>query len=101
MGNGFTSVGDVTVSSVSYVAGYVIKKAKESQDIDYGDRKPEYVTMSRRPGIGRAFYDRYSSDIYPADSVIINGKEVKPPGITIKFWLLTIQYCMIRFTRKG
>ena len=44
------------------------------------NRKPEYTTMSKRPnGIGAAWYNKYRSDLYPSDSTIINGKEVKVP----------------------
>lgn len=36
--------------------------------------------MSRRPGIGSAWLDRYKSDVYPHDYVVIrDGIKVKPP----------------------
>jgi hypothetical protein len=41
--------------------------------------KPEYTTMSRRPGIGRGWLDRYMGDIYPQDYVVVNGIKMKPP----------------------
>lgn len=40
---------------------------------------PEYTTMSRRPGIGKGWLDKYMSDVYPHDEVIINGVRCKPP----------------------
>lgn len=46
---------------------------------EYFDRLPEYTTMSRRPGIGRAFYDKYSGDIFPSDMCIVNGVPSRPP----------------------
>lgn len=41
--------------------------------------KPEYITMSRRPGIGASFFEKYFSDIYPSDQVVMNGKAFLPP----------------------
>ena len=32
---------------------------------------PERITMSRRPGIGRNFYEKYKKDIYSQDAVNI------------------------------
>lgn len=40
---------------------------------------PEYTTMSRRPGIGKAWFDKHKSDIFPCDFVIIDGKKRKVP----------------------
>ena len=46
----------------------------------YSGRHPEYITMSRRPGIGSAWYDKFSSDIYPSGfAVLSGGKKVKLP----------------------
>lgn len=40
--------------------------------------KPEYITMSRRPGIGAGWYDKFKSDVYPRDSRVIKGVDTKP-----------------------
>ena len=51
-------------------------------DIDTGeilDRKPEYCTMSRSPGIAHWWYEKYKDDVYPSDVVVVNGTKVKPP----------------------
>lgn len=42
-------------------------------------RKPEYLTMSRRPGIAADYFNKFYSEIYMRDSCIVNGREVKPP----------------------
>jgi len=93
-GNGFTTIGDVTFESCAYVARYVLKKfSKENIEgtelydglVDvsrgkfYDGRKPEFVTMSLKPGIGQAWYDEFSSDIYPNGFCVVRGKRVKPP----------------------
>jgi hypothetical protein len=41
--------------------------------------KPEYTTMSRRPGIGKLWFDRFHSDVYPSDEVVIKGLKMRPP----------------------
>lgn len=87
---GFSSVGDVTFESAAYVARYVMKKVTgrpakmhyEAMDYSTGeiiDRVPEFNKMSLKPGIGGSWFDKYSSDVYPHDRVIVNGKATKPP----------------------
>lgn len=87
---GFSTIGDVTFKSAAYVARYIMKKVTGSLadnhyvwcDEDTGelfDLKPEYTTMSRRPGIGKEWFDKFSSDVYPDDFVVVNGKKVRPP----------------------
>lgn len=84
-GKGYTSVGEVTFGSAAYVARYHLKKVGSVvSDNHYTDHKtgemlaPEYVTMSRRPGIGSDWYERYKSDVYPRDSRVIKGVDTKP-----------------------
>lgn len=88
---GFNTVGDVTFESAAYVARYVIKKVTGEKEVDHylafheetgeilGMRKPEYITMSRRGGIGEGWFKVYKEMIARDDSVIIRGKEMKPP----------------------
>lgn len=80
---GICSVGAVTFETAAYVASYVTKKftAKNADDhlCHYQGRVPEYATMSRRPGIARPFIDKYLTDVYPSDTVIIRGHPMRPP----------------------
>jgi hypothetical protein len=87
---GYSSVGDVTFESAAYVARYVMKKRTgkgvgdhyETTDFETGeikDRVPEFNRMSLKPGIGYEWYRKFSSDIYPHDYVVINGRESRPP----------------------
>lgn len=87
---GFSTIGDVTFDSAAYVARYIMKKVTGDKaaehyewiDPDTGEihqRKPEYTTMSRRPGIGKLWYDKYKHEVYPSDEVIVKGRAVKPP----------------------
>lgn len=83
--HGFSVMGEVTFDSAAYVARYVMKKLTGDRKVEYGDRRPEYSTMSRGSkrlgtgGIGRGWYDKYRGDVYPLDRVIVNGKETRPP----------------------
>lgn len=87
---GYSSVGDVSFESAAYVARYVMKKRTgkgvgdhyETTDMETGeikDRLPEFNRMSLKPGIGYGWYKQFSSDIYPHDYVVINGRETRPP----------------------
>lgn len=79
-GLGFATVGSLTWQSAAYVARYVMKKATGPLAKErYGDRRPEYVTMSRRPGIGSKWFERFASDVYPSDEVVHEGKRFRPP----------------------
>jgi len=78
---GFCTVGNVTFESAAYVARYILKKITGARAQDhYQGRVPEYNTMSRRPGIGKTWYDQYKSDVYPHGYVVIRkGLKVRPP----------------------
>jgi len=87
---GNSSVGDLTFESAAYTARYITekmigdraKKHYERIDPDTGEiyqLTPEFNLMSRRPGIGRDFFDKYYGDMYPNDYTIVRGKKAKPP----------------------
>lgn len=79
--HGFVTVGDLTFESAAYVARYCLKKVtgKPAKDY-YNGREPEFTNMSRRPGIGKGYFDTYKRDIYAIDGVIMrNGLKMKPP----------------------
>ena len=84
--HGFVQVGDVTLESAGYVARYCVKKVNGDRAIDHyvvmDDEgvlqpvEPEYATMSRRPGIGKAWFDKYKEDLFPMDEVPVPGSGV-------------------------
>lgn len=86
---GHCLVGDVTFDSAAYVARYVMKKVTGERASDHYcvvdgdgvcfDRIPEYTVMSRRPGIGSDYYERFGQEVRDHDSVVINAREVRPP----------------------
>lgn len=89
-GQGFVNFGLVTPETCAYVARYVTKKISGPPAKDHYSRwdsktgevwqvLPEYGTMSRRPGIGSAYFDQYHADVFPDDFIIINGRKTKTP----------------------
>lgn len=87
---GLATLGAVTFESAAYTARYATKKITGPQASDFYLRehpdhhficrvRPEFALMSRRPGIGHGWLAKYKPDVYPSDSVIINGAECRPP----------------------
>lgn len=87
---GNSSVGDLTFESAAYTSRYVTekltgdaaKKKYERIDEETGEiyqLTPEFNLMSRRPGVGASFFDKYHSEMYPLDRVVVRGKVAKPP----------------------
>lgn len=86
---GFCTIGDVTQDSAAYVARYVLKKINGDDAEDhYQGREPEYITMSRRPGIGKGWMDKWASDIYPEDELVVGRMKLKPPKYYDKIYML-------------
>jgi len=84
---GHALTGALTFESAAYVAGYVTKKITgQAAKAKYGDRLPPYGAMSRRPGIGAGWIERFYSDVYPSDEVIARGFPSKPPRYYDKFF---------------
>ena len=78
---GFVSIGSVTFESCAYVSRYVLKKVTgDMAEEHYKGKTPEYIVMSRRPGIGRDWLEKFSDDVYNYDYVVIrNGIKCRPP----------------------
>ena len=100
-GKGFTTVGNVDLDSCAYVARYSLKKINASQlspekyhahyqttcpiTGEIRQLHPEFANMSRGGktsnlgGIGKTWYDLYHSDIFPHDTTIYKGRNIKTP----------------------
>lgn len=77
---GFSSIGELTFESAGYIARYVTKKITGDKGPNhYKGRMPEFALMSRRPGIGTEWIERYYRDVYPKDFITFKGKKIKPP----------------------
>lgn len=81
-------VGSVTPASAAYCAGYCLRDSG-AKHLPYGfidpdtgelcERTPPFIGMSRRPGIGRAYVERYGGQLAAGDFVIIDGRKVPSP----------------------
>lgn len=88
-GKGFCTIGEVTFDSAVYCAKYALKKvtgdAAEEHYFVWDDDgighsiAPEFAVMSRRPGIGATYYEKYGKEVRDHDNVIVNGRKVRPP----------------------
>lgn len=88
---GHVLIGSVTRQSAAYVARYVIKKITGEPAAEHYTRchpvtgevckvRPEFIVMSRRPGIGAGWYERFASDAFPSDFVVMDGRRVPVPA---------------------
>lgn len=86
--HGQSEIGTVTYESAAYVARYIVKKHRGPKEefvsvaAETGEvfpREKEYATMSRRPGIGRQWIDRFLDEVYATDGVVVQGRLQKPP----------------------
>lgn len=95
--HGISEFGTVTNASASYVAGYVRKKVAKKVNPDHYLRvdpetgelvtlEKEFARMSLRPAIGLRWIEKYWTDVYPRDFVVMDGYEMKPPRYYDK-WL--------------
>lgn len=86
-------IGNVTFESAAYVARYITKKitGREAEKY-YEGRKPEYVTMSRRPGIAQSWFDKFKTDLFPDDFVVIGGRTMPVP----RFYLSKLSEAELR-----
>lgn len=105
---GMVRIGECNFDTAAYVARYVVKKRKGKDANYYDDHNiiPEYVVMSRRPGIGYQFYKDNKDSIYTFDRVLVNHNDnvlsVKPPKFYDKMFDLDNpdQMEFIKETRK-
>ena len=70
--NGLIDIGDVSMASCQYVAGYVMKKLRKKDD-------DEYVMMSTHPGLGYDYFQKHFDVIYDTDGIYLSGKKCKVP----------------------
>lgn len=85
---GLSEIGSLTYESAQYIARYVLKKRKnaaveyERVAMDTGEVfevEPEFATMSRRPGLGKGWIEKWKADVFPRDGVWVNGLLMPPP----------------------
>ena len=88
-------IGSVTFESAAYVARYIMKKVNINDNTPENLRRtyervnsetgeafqviPEYTVMSRRPGIGQGWYEKFGEETYRDDYIIQRGIKMQPP----------------------
>lgn len=89
--HGFSTIGDVTFESAAYCARYCLKKIngeKAEDHYNYTDPETgevininkEYATMSRKPGIGHSWFQKYKKDVFPHDYIVVRDNlKISPP----------------------
>lgn len=86
--HGSHEIGSLTFKSSCYIARYCFKKiGGDKADEHYYRRSPidgelyrvatEFCVQSK--GLGQSWFDKYKTDAFPSDFLIIDGKKVKPP----------------------
>lgn len=68
---GYCVIGSVNYETCAYVARYVLKKQHKST---YGDKQPEFLSVSRMPGLGSNYCIEYLNTIFS------NGYIMLPSG---------------------
>lgn len=92
---GQASTGDVTFKSAGYCTRYVMKKMTgDKADDHYWRLNPingqmvrqetEFALQSRMPGLGDTWFQKFKSDVFPSDHVIIDGKEKPVPAYYLR-----------------
>lgn len=102
---GFSSIGAVNWRTAAYTARYTLKKIGDDQVLPAGVEswdevrnyrashylrihpvtlkgvmcRPEFLRMSRMPGIGREWALQYKSDYFPSDFIVLEGKKFPVP----------------------
>ncbi len=89
-GYGFSTVGSLTFETAAYTARYIMKKITGPPAEDHyefihpetGEIKKltsEFSSMSKIPGLGNSWYQKFKNDVYPSDQIIMNQKIMRPP----------------------
>lgn len=86
---GHSWIGSVTPQSARYVAGYVMKKMTGDVAASHYLKttpkgvvvkvEPEFGTGSKKPGLGSTWFDKFASDVFPSDFLVVDGKQVAVP----------------------
>lgn len=90
-GKGICEIGSVTHESAAYAASYTVKKMTGERaeahywrqspvDANFYQVEPEFFLMSRRPGIGSTWFDKFASDAFPSDFLVVDGRKVPVPA---------------------
>lgn len=89
-GKGSCLIGSVTLQSAGYCARYSLKKVTGEASAEHYRRvhprtgevfqvRPEFIQMSRMPGIGYTWFQQFKGDCFPSDHVVVDGQKRPVP----------------------
>lgn len=88
--HGHATTADLSFASAAYIARYCVKKITGDKAADHYFRyspvtgrmhnvRPEFATMSRRPGLGAGWMEQFKGDVFPSGFIVVNGVPQAPP----------------------
>lgn len=84
---GIYNITEVSWNTIAYVARYITKKINGNQSSGMYAEKgqiKEFFNVSRMPGIGQGYFEKYWKDIYKNDEIIVKNRngviKSKPPA---------------------
>ena len=81
---GFANVSESNYFTMGYVARYTMKKAEGNPYPQKYNLTPEFVLMSRRPGIGAYFLEDHPDTIDEVATWYVSGKEIYWPSYLVR-----------------
>lgn len=79
-GMGHVAIGELEYGSAQYTAKYLVKSEGKVEDQKrYQGRKPEYISMSRNPGIGAKWIEKFKTDAFGGGFLAFDGKRHAVP----------------------
>lgn len=106
---GYVVIAPVSWDTCAYTARYVVKKQKgKTKDYyKFFGVEPEFCRMSRKPGLGRNYFEKHKDEIYTYDRIylsdLMGGRSIKPSRYFDKL-LETVEperYNMIKAQRRA
>lgn len=119
---GFHIIAEANFDTAAYIARYCTKKITGEKAASHYHRDiiqwneftgevlewretdllPEYATMSKRPAIGKEWYDKWKKDCYPSDFLIQDGRKLPIPKYYDKLLEResSVQYAAQKYRRK-
>lgn len=79
-GFGHVTIGKMSFQTAAYCARYTMKKATGGIPAEVLGLTPEFVNMSRRPGIGFRYFDEHFEKIYQDDEIILPAVSKDKPN---------------------
>lgn len=72
-GLGECKISVLNMATIHYVTAYMGRSTLDKEKCSVFGLECEFQLMSRRPGLGRSWLERYWSDVYPSGLVVLRG----------------------------